>query len=381
MKEQNINSVLVISEFYHPYWTGLSKVMHILAKNLDKQGYNVSALTIQNDKLIPEEETVDNIKVIRVPYQFKLSRSQVSFSIIMKLIRIIKDFDVVIISSPNSNVLIFSIVTKLFRKKLVIFHQGDLLLPKKSGNQYINRTLEKVFDLFTIPAIWLSDIASTPTLDYAKNSRVVKHGLNKFRPFTPSIEFSEKKPSKIFKKKMDDYKGKDVLIGFAGRFVEEKGLDIIIQSIPFVLKEINNARFLFAGKKMEYESFFEYAIQYAEGYEDSIEFLGLLNFNDLSYFYKNLDTFVISSRSDCFPTTQLEVMNFKVPVVVTDIPGARTMVADTGFGVIVPSENPEELAKGIIKIVKDRGNYEKHYPKVKARLTRDRDFDLSFNKK
>lgn len=381
MKKQNVKNVLVISEFYHPYWTGLSKVMHILAKNLDKQGYSVSALTIQIDKSIPKEETVDNIKVIRVPFQIKISRSLFSISIIAKLFSIVRDFDVVMISSPNSNVLIFSIITKLFRKKLVIFHQGDLLLPRKSGNQFMNRALEKVFDLFTIPAVWMSDIASTPTLDYGENSRVIKHGLQKFRPFTPTIEFSEKKPEKVFKKKIDDYKKNHVLIGFAGRFVEEKGLDIFMQSVPFILKEVDNAKFLLAGKKMEYESFFEYAMQYTKGYEDTIEFLGLLDFNDLSYFYQNLDTFVISSRSDCFPTTQLEVMNFKVPVVVTDIPGARTMVQDTGFGVIVPSENPEELAKGIVEVVKNRKKYEKQYPKVQARLARDRDFDLSFNKR
>lgn len=380
MKQQNVKNVLVISEFYHPYWTGLSKVMHILAKNLNKQSYSVSALTIQIDKSLPKEETVDNITVIRVPFQVKISRSLFSISIITTLFSIVRDFDVVIISSPNSNVLIFSIITKLFRKKLVIFHQGDLLLPRKSGNQFLNRTLEKIFDLFTIPAVWMSDIASTPTLDYGKNSRVIKHGLKKFRPFTPTIEFSGKKPEKVFKEKIDNYKENHILIGFAGRFVEEKGLDVFMQSIPFVLKEINNAKFLLAGKKMEYESFFEYAMQYAKGHEDTIEFLGLLDFNNLSYFYQNLDTFVISSRSDCFPTTQLEVMNFKVPVVVTDIPGARTMVQDTDFGIIVPSENPEKLAKGIVEVINNRKKYEKQYPKVQARLIRDCDFNLSFNK-
>lgn len=379
MRKLNIKNVLVISEFYHPHWTGLSKVMHILAKNLDKQGYSVSTLTIQMDKSIPKKETIDNIKVIRVPFQIKISRSLFSISIVAKLFSIIRGFDVVVISSPNSNVLIFSIITKLFRRKLVIFHQGDLLLPRKSGNQLVNRTIEKIFDLFTIPAVWMSDIASTPTLDYGKNSRIIRHGLKKFRPFTPTIEFPEKLLAKTFKKKIDNYKEKHILIGFAGRFVEEKGLDIFIQSIPFVLKEIKKAKFILAGKKMEYESFFEYAMGYAKDYEESIEFLGLLDFGSLSYFYKNLDTFVISSRSDCFPTTQLEVMNFKVPVVVTDIPGARAMVHDTGFGVIVPSEDPKELAKGIVEVLKNRKKFEKQYPKVQARLKRNRDFDLSFN--
>lgn len=381
MKKQAIKKVLVISEFYHPYWTGLSKVMHILAKNLDKQGYSVSALTIQMDRSIPKEEIIDNVKVIRVPFQVKISRSLFSISIIIKLFLIVRDFDVVMISSPNSNVLIFSIITKLFCKKLVIFHHGDLLLPRKSGNQFMNRVLEKTFDLFTIPSVWMSDVTSTHTLDYGKNSRVLKHGLNKFRPFTPTIEYSERKPEEVFKEKIDGYKKNHILIGFAGRFVEEKGLDIFMQSIPFILKEINNAKFLLAGKKMEYESFFEYAMQYAKGYENTIEFLGLLDFNNLSYFYQNLDTFVISSRSDCFPTTQLEVMNFKIPVVVTDIPGARTMVQDTGFGVIVPSEDPEELAKGILEVVRNRKKYERQYPRVQARLACNRDFDLSFNKK
>lgn len=380
MKKTNIKNILVISEFYPPHWTGLSKVMHIIAKNLTQQGYDVSALTIQMDKSIPKEEVIDNIKIIRVPFQLKISRSLFSLLIITKLFKIIREFDAVIISSPNSNVLIFSIITKLFGRKLIIFHHGDLLLPQKSGNQFVNRSIEKAFDLFTIPAVWMSDIASVHTFDYAKNSRIIKHGLKKFRPFTPTIELSVKGPNKPFKMKIDSYKEEHVLIGFAGRFVEEKGLDIFMQSIPIILEKIPNARFLLAGKKMEYESFFEYALEYSKGYENYIEFLGLLDFNDLTYFYKNLDTFVISSRSDCFPTTQLEVMHFKVPVVVTDIPGARTLVRDTGFGIVVKPESPEELAKGIVEVIKNRKKYEQQYPKVQERLARDRNFDLSFKK-
>lgn len=379
MRNQQIKNVLIISEFYPPHWTGLSKVMHLLAKNLHKQGYDVSALTIQMNNTIAKEEVIDEIKVIRVPFQMKISRSLFSISIVAKLFSIIRNFDVVLIGSPNSNILVFSLITKLFRKKLVIFHQGDLLLPTKSGNQIVNRALEKVFDLFTVPAVWMSDIASTPTLDYGENSRIIKHGLKKFRPFTPTIENSKKEPNKAFIKKIDSYKEKYLLVGFAGRFVEEKGLDIFMQSVPYILKEVKNAKFLLAGKKMEYESFFEHAMEYAKDHKDSIEFMGLLDYGDLSYFYKNLDTFVVSSRSDCFPTTQLEAMSFKVPVVVTDIPGARTMVKDTGYGIIVPPNNPEKLAEGIVKVIRNRTKYEKLFPKVVERLEQNRDFNLSFN--
>lgn len=351
--------VLLASEYFHPHWTGIAKTFYYVGQNLIKQGYDVTVLTTQFDSASPRNEDLDGIHIIRSPYQFKLSRTHYSFSILATFLSIISRYETVIINSPNSNILFFTILTKLFGKKCIIYHQGDLTLPKKTGNQLTNRFLELIFDILSIPSFMLADIISTYTEDYARHSRVMKRSIRKFRAYIPHYTLSINKPSQEFSEKMATLKKNHILVGFAGRFVEEKAYDILLQAIPLVTQKIPDAHFVFAGKtKMDYEPFYEYVEPLIEPLikknHPSISFLGLLEDGDYRLFFESLTTFVISSRSDCFPTTQIEAVLQGIPTVCTDIPGARMLVKETGFGEIVKTEDPESLAHGIITVIENR---------------------------
>jgi len=172
---------------------------------------------------------------------------------------------------------------------------------------------------------------------------------------SPTLPVPTKKADSSFLKKIDNLKKNHILIGFAGRFVEEKGFDILFKSIPFVLKTYPNALLVFAGEtNISYENSFQINKKLIDKYKKQIILLGLLNKSELFLFYKSLDVFVISSRSDCFPLTQMEVAICGIPLVVTDIPGARMLVKETGFGEVVLPENPQSLANGIISVLQTR---------------------------
>jgi glycosyltransferase involved in cell wall biosynthesis len=344
--------ILLVSEFYTPHWTGIVKGFAAIAKYLRSHDNEITVLTTKYQDDLPAKEKVDGVTVIRTPYLFKLSRMYYSLSLLSILWRIIKDFETVVINSPNSNILFITLIAKLKGKKVIVFHQGDLVLPRKTGNQIVNRLLEVLFTIITIPAMALADKVSTYTEDYAKHSRVMKLFMYKFFAFIPPITLSEKKPSAAFSKKMADLKKNYVLIGFAGRFVEEKGFDILFQAIPHVIKTIPNAHFVFAGQtEMSYEPFFEKNKKLIEQNKKFVTFLGLLDEANLTQFYKSLSIFVMSSRSDCFGLTQLEAALSGVPVVVADIPGARILVKETGCGALVKPEDPEDLKGEIISIL------------------------------
>ena len=66
---------------------------------------------------------------------------------------------------------------------------------------------------------------------------------------------------------------------------------------------------------------------------------------------------MLSSRTDCFPSTQLEAILCGTPLVTADTPGAREVVQRTGMGVIVRREDPEALARGIVEVVRDRPRF------------------------
>jgi glycosyltransferase involved in cell wall biosynthesis len=77
----------------------------------------------------------------------------------------------------------------------------------------------------------------------------------------------------------------------------------------------------------------------------------------LANFYALCDVFVVSSRTDCFPSTQVEAVLSGTPLVTTDIPGAREVVQVTGMGLLVPPRDPAGLAKGILEVLANRERY------------------------
>ncbi|MFQ5452087.1 MAG: glycosyltransferase family 4 protein, partial [Candidatus Paceibacterota bacterium] len=187
---------------------------------------------------------------------------------------------------------------------------------------------------------------------------------------------SNNNPGASFKKKIDSLKRHHVLIGIAGRFVEEKGFDILLRAMPKILKHVPHAHIVFAGaKRMEYEPFFDKHKTLIQKHKQNVTFLGLLEAPDLTYFYKKLDVFIISSRSDCFPLTQIEAALAGVPIVCTDIPGARMLVRETGAGKIV-SVKDTALASGTAEVMKDNDKFSNRQNQVRKFLKRYEAFTL-----
>lgn len=370
-------NILLVSEYYPPHWTGLSNSFHILAQNLQAQGHSVEVLTTQFDRHTKRQDVIDGVPVFRVPYQIKISRTHYSIKIVWEFIKKVSSKSVVIINSPNSNILFYSILAKMFGKKLSIYHQADILLPRQTGNRLVHYFIERIFDLSTIPSVLLADTISSFTRDYASFSRVLRFGLYKFRPYIPHVTLSKETPTTQFKNRLDVLAKKHTLIGISGRFVEEKGFDVLFQAIPLILKKVPNAHIIFAGKKVvEYEPFYERHKALFENEAKHVTFLGLLAGGNYAYFYGKLKVFVLSSRIECFALTQIEAVRKKIPIVVTNVAGARMLVKSSGFGEIAEREDPISLAEAIVKVITNHTAYAKNHSEAVAFLEKYQDFRL-----
>ena len=364
--------VLLVSDYFYPHWTGIAKCMLDWTQSLKDQ-IDFQVLTVAYDKKLKKEEVFKDIPIHRASYLFSLSRAKYSLSLIFKSFSLIKKADTVLINSPCSNILPISFIAKLYGKKLVIFHQGDLILPKGLGN----RVIEKIFDVSTKISYALASGVATYTEDYAKHSRVLKPFLNKFTPLLPPIVPSSWKERKrligsqkdsIASLQNDKRQGK-IIFGFAGRFVQEKGFDILFAAIPEIVKKIPNAHFVFAGEtNMQYEHTFEKLKNQMTKVKDHLTILGLLKDAELKEFYNKIDFILIPSRSDCFPIVQCEAMLAGTPSIVADIPGARYLVKHSDFGVIFKKENPSDLAAKTVFAVRNKKKLLKNYSKLKELL-------------
>ena len=347
----NNKKILIFSDYYYPHWTGISKSIEYLTNAL-KKSFDFTILTVKFKKNLRKNELYKSTKIIRTNYQFSFSRAKLSLSLIFKFITIIRMFDIVFINSPSANILSIAFLSKIFGKKLIIFHQGDLILPKG----LINSVIEKVFNVSTYFSFLLADKISTYTFDYAKNSRLLKLFLYKFQTLLIPIRF--KKSSKKRNKK-------NIILGFAGRFVEEKGFDILLKAIPDIVKGHKNVSFVFAGKlNLEYENFFKKNIGLYRKSKKYINIIGLLKNNELTNFYDNIDFIIVPSRSDCFNLVQAEAMLFNTPAISSNIPGLRYLINKSGFGITFKRESHEDLIRKVTFAIKNRLKIEKNYPRL-----------------
>lgn len=335
--------VLCVLTYYHPHWTGLTQYAKRVAEGLAKSNWQVRVVTTQHDPKLPMNEILAKVVVKRERVWTRISRSLISPKLLFDLIGEMRRTDRVIVFLPLAEVVWVVMWAKIFDKPVYLVHNGDLVLPRG----VFNRIWEKIYDWATGVAIRASKAIVIHTKDYAQNSRVLSKYPNKWRVILPPI--APMRPGKLVTKKP----GEDV-VGFAGRFVEEKGFDVLLKAIPLVVNKRPKTKFVFAGEtQVIYEKFFE---KVGGGFRNVISF-GLLPLPQMASFYKLCDVFVVSSRSDCFPVTQIEAMFCGTPVVVTDIPGARWPVAQTGMGVIVKSEDPRSLADGILGVLDNRKRY------------------------
>ena len=114
------------------------------------------------------------------------------------------------------------------------------------------------------------------------------------------------------------------------------------------------AHFVYAGAPPVYERFAERCRPLLEPVQRHVTMLGLLTDpKRLADFYGMCDAFVLPSRTDCFPSTQVEAILCGTPLVSADIPGAREVVRVTKMGTLVPPRDPEGLARGIVRVLRE----------------------------
>jgi glycosyltransferase involved in cell wall biosynthesis len=356
----NKTKLLIVSDYFYPHWTGLAKSLYYFLEALDDE-IQSTVLTVRFREDLPKNDMVFHTPIYRENPLFSFSRAKYSVSLLFRFFRLVNSHDAVFINSPNTNVFPLAILTKLFNKKLYIFHQGDLVLPQG----ILNRIIERVFDINSFLAFLLADKVSTYTQDYADHSRVLRSFLSKCSPVLFPL------PQGFTQQKRKKHKG--IIFGFAGRFVAEKGFDILLQAIPAIVASLPDARFLYAGEiNMGYENFFEEHKLAYERVKDHVQLLGLLDEKALKDFYQSIDFLIVPSRSDCFNLVQAEAMRMGTPSLATDIPGLRFLVKKTGFGLLFHREDPESLAKTAIQAVREQATITACYSEVKKILNSEK---------
>jgi glycosyltransferase involved in cell wall biosynthesis len=158
------------------------------------------------------------------------------------------------------------------------------------------------------------------------------------------------------------------LIGFAGRWVEEKSFDDLLRALPFIRQQEPAAHLVYAGDPhVVYEDFFARCQPLIQAQCDHITFLGLIRDpNRMAAFYAMCDLLALPSRTEMLALVQIEALLCGTPVVATNIPGARVVVRETGMGRLAPARDPEGLANAIVDVLRNPHAYRPDRMKVQS---------------
>ncbi|MBN1810296.1 MAG: glycosyltransferase family 4 protein [Anaerolineae bacterium] len=364
--------ILSILSYYYPHWTGLTAYAKRLAEGLATRGHQVTILAAQHEPDLPREETLNGVRVVRTPVLMRLSRGPVSPLFPFTAYRLIREHDVVQIHTVLMEAWLVTILARLAGRRVLFTHHGDLIMP--AG--FFNRLIEWSVTWMMTQAERMSARISVHSEDYGRNSRFMSPFLQKMAFIYPPIVIPEPNREAAAAWRAELGLDNHPLLGFAGRFVEEKGFDYLFKAIPRVLESWPDARFAYAGDFPVYEDFYSQCKSLLDGYDEHVIFLGLIRDQQmLANFYHMCDAFVLPSRSDCFPSTQIEAMLCGTPVVCTDIPGAREAVKATGMGLIVSSHDEKALAEGIVRMLDDSAPYLKTREEVASVFNLERTID------
>lgn len=365
--------VLFVLTYYAPHRTGLTLHVVRVAEALVRRGHQATVLTSRYSRELPRDEVINGVRVVRLRSLMRLSRTQVMPAFPLAAWRLVGEHDVINIHTPLPEASVVSTIARWRGKPLVVTHHGDAVLPAGWHNRLIEWA---VFKVYRTAARYASAVVGYSD-DYAAHSEWLRAFSSKVKVIYPPIDVVRPNhPGVVAMREQFGLVGKAV-IGYAGRFVEEKRPDLLIETIPFLVEEFPELRIVFAGEyQIRYENFFERCAPLIGQFQDRLIFLGELHHpQELADFYALCDVVALPSGTECFGMVQAEAMLCGTPVVVSNTPGAREVVRVTGMGKIVPWRGTAALAETIGEVLRDPDAYYRPAETIAAVFNTERTVD------
>ncbi len=338
--------------FLGPAWPirgGIAQFIAILAEMLEKEGHDVIVFSFikQYPKLIfPGQEQIDkskkkielDIKPILTPY------NPLTYG---------KTVKAILESKPD---------IVIFKYWIPFFAPAFGFILRKLRNQGINTLC--IFDNIEFHEKWMfadkfTGYVLKSTTDAITMSESVFNSLiTKFPSFPKEHIYKLKHPNYNFYNE-SNIKPKDKVYNqllFFGYIKHYKGLDILLEAMPLILKDNPDLRLVIAGEVYGNKDVYN-AIIKKYNLKDKIAFNDRFIANEeVESFFTNSDVCILPYRSATQSgITQLS-FSFCTPVIATDVGGLSEIIKDDDNGFLIEPENPASIASAVSRFYKE----EKH---------------------
>ncbi|MFQ5838818.1 MAG: glycosyltransferase family 4 protein [Thermoplasmata archaeon] len=340
--------VVQICPYFHPHVGGVESHVKDISLELSRRGHEVTVVTSRHGSL-PSRDEVVGVTVRRSKVLLTLFRAPITPSLDEELVGI--PGDLYHSHSPPP-------VTSYFAAKasgrtgvpLVVTYHCDLEIPGPFG-PLITGLYRRTFEAYTMRQA--SGVIAT-TRTYAATSRSVWRLDPAVIPNAVDVHrFNPKVLGEDVRERHGLETGEPLVL-FVGRLVRHKGIEYLLQALRQV-----EARLLIVGSG-DYVPELERLVSYL-GLEGRVVFAGRISSEELPAYYAACDLFVLPSvsRLEAFGIAALEAMASAKPVVVSDVPGVREVIADGVEGLLAEPMNSEDLAAKIRVLLSDASRMKK----------------------
>lgn len=357
--------LMIITPYFYPKIGGLENYAYNISKGLMKSyNYEIIVITSNHEKSKEyKEENLDGMKVYRLPRQFKVSNTPISFKWKNQIKEIIEKEKPNIINAHTPVPFISDVACRIAHKKgipfLLTYHTGSM----KKENAFIKNLIINFYE-----SRYLKRTINYSTIIISTSNWVKESFINKYkdsRIITPAVNIRES---------LNQINNLELLfVGSLNKTEDYKGLKYLFEAIKNVKKTIPKIKLTVVGEG-DNRKFYENQVKELD-LSLNVQFKGALFKEDLFNEYKKTSIFVHPSYFDNFPIVLLEAMSYKKPLIGSRVGAIPDIIEDGVNGLLIAPKDPQALANAITKILENpklaKKMGEKGYKKVKENFTWD----------
>ena len=138
-----------------------------------------------------------------------------------------------------------------------------------------------------------------------------------------------------------------LIIAFTGRLILEKGVLELLEAYESIRKKFPDTYLVYAGDGVLYT-------QIKEKKVPNVILLGQVSFEDVIQLLNVSEIFCLPSISEGMPTSVLEAIACENFVITTARGGAKEIIQDESYGIILPQNDTKLVEKALLKAVEDK---------------------------
>lgn len=323
---------------------GLQRVVVDLAKNIDRNKFEVSVCALREGGPFEKELTDQGIEVIRMPPM----NDRPDYFRFWKLYKIMIEKKTAVVHTHNIEPFTDGVPAALLARVPVRVHTDHArVFPDKKRYMFA----EWILSHFTSQLVAVSEHTKANLVQYEKiNSKKIKVVLNGIagEKYRVQIDKEQKKAA------LGIGPGRAPILGVSARLTRQKGISYLLQAVKLLSKDYPDTLLLIAGEGELWDQLNAEAKELR--IERNVLFLGPRL--DVPEILQLQDVFVLPSLFEGLPLVLLEAMAASLPIVATDVGGNRQAVRDGLNGFIVPSKDSVALCSAIKRLIENSATRE-----------------------